>query len=98
MSKNMKVTAIILLPPIDVCERYSGSFCQSVAGFNTSLVYINKTKTSEGQVEVERRMLSLFHWHQLELSPGCSNALRQFICHSALPFCSASGAPGTLLP
>ena len=92
-SKNMKVTAIMHLPPADVCERYRGTFCQSVAGFNTSLVYIDKTKASEGQVEVERRMLGLFHWQQLGLSPGCSNALRQFICHSALPFCT-SGVQG----
>lgn len=81
--------------PLDVCEPYQGSFCQEVSSFNDSNVYIDKVKMNGGQAEIEQRMVGLFHQaSHLSLTPGCRNALKQFICHSALPFCNADEASG----
>ena len=56
------------------------------------MVFIDKSrKDLKTQQLIERDIIGFYHEliaiESIELTRGCENALRVFLCHSALPFC-----------
>ena len=70
----------------EVCEDYNLKFCSSLPGYNDTKVYINNEQ-GLNLADIEHKMSGLYFPLIDTLSAGCQLALRQIICHTALPFC-----------